>query len=135
MQSTVLPLPWSCRSTTEVAGIGLDSKLLRFAKQHFSALWVTPLGGSAVLCLSAEAGVMLPWGPGWAARSTCISDRCAGTVLQRGQSLAPACAVWNTLSCFSVHPRGGSSLIRRGFLQLPCCWTWPCVAPFCPCCM
>ena len=81
-QSAVLHLPWSCRSTTEVAGIGLDSKLLRFAKQHFSALWVTPLAGSAVLCLSAEAGVMLPWGPGWAARSTCISDRCAGAVRQ-----------------------------------------------------
>ncbi|KAK9830313.1 hypothetical protein WJX72_010954 [[Myrmecia] bisecta] len=63
------------RSSTEVAGVGLDPKLLRFAKQQLTGQWVTLLWGSTVLTLAADVGVMLPWGPGWQKRQTCIADR------------------------------------------------------------
>ncbi|CAL8469714.1 g9256 [Coccomyxa elongata] len=63
------------RSSSEIAGLGPDANLLRFAKQHVAAQWVHPLIGSSVFSLSAEAGVVLPWGPGWQAKPTYISER------------------------------------------------------------
>ena len=45
-----------CRCTTEVAGIGLDASLLRFARQHLQAVYAWPLGGSVVFSLGAWQG-------------------------------------------------------------------------------
>ena len=44
-----------CRCTTEVAGIGLDAALLRFARQHLQAIYAWPLGGSFVFSLGAHS--------------------------------------------------------------------------------
>lgn len=64
-----------CRSTSEVAGIGVESSLLRFARQHFQGALALPLVGGTSLFLQANAAAMLPWGPGWQQKPTCISDR------------------------------------------------------------
>ena len=66
---------WVRRSSSEIAGLGPDPNLLRFAKQHVAAQWVHPLIGSSVFSLSAEAGVVLPWGPDWQTKPTYISER------------------------------------------------------------
>jgi hypothetical protein len=63
------------RMETELSGLGPDSNLLRFVKQHVTGLVAFPVGDSAALTLSGEAGIMLPWGAGALARSTSISDR------------------------------------------------------------
>ena len=57
--------------------MGLDAKLLRYAKAQAGAALAFPLGffGTAV-SLRAEVGALLPWGPGFASQPTCISDRC-----------------------------------------------------------
>ena len=66
-----------------MAGIGLDANLLRSAKAQAAAAVAVPLGlFGAALSLRAELGVLLPWGPGFAARSTCISDRCCLTFFE-----------------------------------------------------
>ena len=64
--------------------MGLDAKLLRYAKAQAGAALVFPLGffGTAV-SLRAEVGALLPWGPGFASQPTCISDRC-GPALGEG---------------------------------------------------
>ncbi|KAK9833542.1 hypothetical protein WJX81_003706 [Elliptochloris bilobata] len=63
-------------ASVELAGVGLDANLLRFAKAQAGAAVAVPLGffGSA-LSLRAEVGALLPWGPGFASQPTCISDR------------------------------------------------------------
>jgi hypothetical protein len=68
-----------CRASAELAGVGLDAHLLRFAKAQAAAAVALPLGvAGAALTLRGELGVLLPWGRGFASRPTCISDRCAG---------------------------------------------------------
>ena len=60
-----------------MAGLGPDTRLLRYAKSHIHALWATPLPflPEGALLLSGTLGAMLPWGPGWHRRPTTISDR------------------------------------------------------------
>ncbi len=72
-----LTLSCVCRWSTEVAGLGPDARLLRYAKSHLHALWATPLPflPDGALLLSGTLGAMLPWGPGWHRRPTTISDR------------------------------------------------------------
>ncbi|KAL3152135.1 hypothetical protein ABBQ32_001233 [Trebouxia sp. C0010 RCD-2024] len=65
----------SFRSTSEVAGIGLESSLLRFARQHFQGAVAIPMVGGTSLFFQANAAAMLPWGAGWQRKPTCISDR------------------------------------------------------------
>lgn len=60
-----------------MAGVGWDANLLRFIRQQAQAQWCCALGGGTVLSLTGGLGLMLPWGPGWSGRQTCISDRCA----------------------------------------------------------
>ena len=59
-----------------MAGVGWDANLLRFIRQQVQAQWCCALGGGTVLSLTGGVGLMLPWGPGWSVRQTCISDRC-----------------------------------------------------------
>eukprot|EP00884_Botryococcus_braunii_P019094 jgi/Botrbrau1/5869/Bobra.0366s0048.1 len=66
---------WGIRSTTELAGVGLDPNLLRAFRQEVSGMWVTPLAGGSVFALQAQGGVLVPWGPSWRDRQTYISDR------------------------------------------------------------
>lgn len=39
-----------CRSTTEVAGVGMESSLLRFARQHLQAACALPTGTYPTCC-------------------------------------------------------------------------------------
>ena len=102
---------WGIRAETQLAGLGPDTNLLRFVKQHLSGkvrnaqaqgaqlqgltqagaraapaptnanlgwLWLQmafPISGQTTLTLSAEAGVLLPWGAKAWAIPTTISDR------------------------------------------------------------
>ncbi len=68
---------FTCRSSTEVAGLGWDANLLRFIRQQVQAQWCAALGAGTVLSLTGGLGLVLPWGSGWSRRHTCISDRCA----------------------------------------------------------
>ena len=88
------------RSSTEVSGLGLDANLLRFAKQHLAAQWVHPLIGSTVFSLSAEAGILLPWGHDWHTKHTYISERQAS--LPKALSdlhVAPYISAFLAMSC------------------------------------
>lgn len=56
--------------------MGLDAKLLRYAKAQAGAALAFPLGFfETAVSLRAEVGALLPWGPGFAGQPTCISDR------------------------------------------------------------
>ena len=66
-----------CRSTSEVAGLGVESGLLRFVRQHFQGALSLPTGGGTSLFLQASGGALVPWGHSWQKTQTCISDRYA----------------------------------------------------------
>lgn len=66
-----------CRSTSEVAGLGVESSLLRFVRQHFQGAVSVPTGGGTSLFLQASGGALVPWGHSWQKKQTCISDRYA----------------------------------------------------------
>jgi hypothetical protein len=73
------------------------------------------LSESVVLSLVGGAGVIVPWGPGWEVRSTCVSDRFllggVGNGL-RGFSHAgcgptdarrEACSVWGMYTAVKIY--------------------------------
>lgn len=68
---------WGYRCETQLAGLGPDANLLRFARQHCAGKVAFPVsaGGGASLALTAEAGLLLPWGARSWATPTSISDR------------------------------------------------------------
>ncbi|KAI3432894.1 hypothetical protein D9Q98_010476 [Chlorella vulgaris] len=65
------------RCETQLAGLGPDTNLLRFVKQHCMAKLAFPVmaSGSTTVTLTAEAGLLLPWGTRAWEDPTCISDR------------------------------------------------------------
>lgn len=67
---------WGYRAETQVAGLGAPNpSLLRFVRQHLQGRAAFRLADGAALTLSAEAGLLLPWGAGGRAGGTPISDR------------------------------------------------------------
>lgn len=67
---------YAFRSATQVAGIGPDSKLLRFARQEIDLRFAIPLGFySAALNIGVSGGLIMPWGEGFCKKKTPISDR------------------------------------------------------------
>jgi outer membrane protein insertion porin family len=63
-------------STTQIAGLGPDAKLLRFARQEVELRLAIPLGlANAALNLGVAGGIILPWGPGYKTKATPIGDR------------------------------------------------------------
>ncbi|PSC74144.1 sorting and assembly machinery component 50-like protein B-like [Micractinium conductrix] len=66
---------WGFRSESQLAGLGADASLLRFAKQHFTGKAAFAVAPGAALTVSAEAGVLLPWGAGGWRKPSPISDR------------------------------------------------------------
>ncbi|KAJ7533150.1 hypothetical protein O6H91_13G035000 [Diphasiastrum complanatum] len=63
-------------STTQIAGLGPDSRLLRFARQELECRLAVPLGFyNAALNFGLAAGVILPLGREFWTKSTPISDR------------------------------------------------------------
>ena len=71
----VPPAGYGLRSETQLAGLAPDTNVLRFAKQHLMAKAAFPISASAALTLSAEGGLLLPWGAGARQAPTSISDR------------------------------------------------------------
>lgn len=65
----------SFRSTSEVSGVGVESSLLRFVRQHLQGSVSLPTGKGTSLFLQASGGALLPWGNSWHSKPTCISDR------------------------------------------------------------
>ncbi|KAL4452572.1 hypothetical protein ABPG75_008234 [Micractinium tetrahymenae] len=64
------------RAETQVAGLGAPNpSLLRYVRQHLQGKAAFRLADGAALTLSAEAGLLLPWGAGGLAGATPISDR------------------------------------------------------------
>eukprot|EP00250_Pteridium_aquilinum_P005215 c15345_g1_i1 orf=504-2144(-) len=67
---------YAFRSATQIAGIGPDSKLLRFVRQELDLRCAIPLGFfNAALNLGISGGLIMPWGGGFRQRTTSISDR------------------------------------------------------------
>lgn len=59
-----------------MAGLGRDASMLRFVRQHVTAKAAFPITGTpAALTVTAEAGVLLPWGARAWDTPTSISDR------------------------------------------------------------
>lgn len=46
-----------CRSTTEVAGVGMESSLLRFARQHLQAACALPTGTLSSFHVAIHGGL------------------------------------------------------------------------------
>ena len=100
--------------------MGLDAKLLRYAKAQAGAALAFPLGffGAAV-SLRAEVGALLPWGPGFASQPTCISDR-RGPALREGV-YSGSCAVLGCGSAAHFACKSGLRLQRgrSAFSRMP----------------
>ena len=47
----------TCRSSTEVAGVGWNANLLRFIRQQMQAQWCCALGGRTGLSLTGGLGL------------------------------------------------------------------------------
>ncbi|CAK9863817.1 unnamed protein product [Sphagnum jensenii] len=63
-------------STSQIAGLGPDSKLLRFARQEVEVRMAVPLGfANAALNFGVAGGIIIPWGKGFQSKATPISDR------------------------------------------------------------
>ncbi|KAG6540911.1 hypothetical protein Mapa_017705 [Marchantia paleacea] len=63
-------------SSSQLAGLGPDDKLLRFARQEFELRYAVPLGFmNAALNFGAAGGIIIPWGPNFFSKATPISDR------------------------------------------------------------
>ncbi|KAL2634359.1 hypothetical protein R1flu_005838 [Riccia fluitans] len=63
-------------SSSQLAGIGPDEKLLRFARQELELRYAVPLGFlNGALNFGCAGGIIMPWGPNFLSKSTPISDR------------------------------------------------------------
>lgn len=73
---TYPPAGWGYRAETQVAGMAAPSpSLLHFVRQHLQGKAAFRLADGAALTLSAEAGLLLPWGASAREGGTPISDR------------------------------------------------------------
>eukprot|EP00898_Chlorokybus_atmophyticus_P004189 jgi/Chlat1/4771/Chrsp308S00822 len=74
--SAVAPsMGWALRATTELAGLGFDSRLTRFIAQKVETQYNLPLTEWATLMLGGSAGMMLPWAFNGFSRPSIICDR------------------------------------------------------------
>lgn len=62
---------WNLRASSEVAGVGLDSNLIRFTKHQVSGQVAFPVGEDSAFHVEGTAGFLLPWG----GQCTSVSDR------------------------------------------------------------
>ncbi|KAH7287881.1 hypothetical protein KP509_31G001800 [Ceratopteris richardii] len=67
---------YAFKSVTQVAGLGPDSKLLRFVRQELDLRCAVPLGlFNSTLNLGISGGLIIPWGAGFREKTTPISNR------------------------------------------------------------
>lgn len=97
-------------SKSEIAGIGPDSRLVRFVRQELDFRYAIPLGFyNAALNIGFSAGIILPWGKGFKDRSIPISDR-----FFMGGHSSPICNLRGPLSLLGFRSRGvGPTEARR----------------------
>ena len=100
--------------------MGLDAKLLRFAKAQAGAALAFPLGffGTAI-SLRAEVGALLPWGRGFASQPTCISDRCAAAVGKEFSFLRVTCCP-GAAHLRRTPPAAAGRCLQHGRSVTPC---------------
>ncbi|KAH9292592.1 hypothetical protein KI387_042220, partial [Taxus chinensis] len=89
-------------STSQIAGIGLDSRLLRFVRQELDFRYAIPLGFyNAALNIGLSAGIILPWGKGFMNLATPVSDR-----FFMGGHSSPVCNLRGPTSLLGFRSRG-----------------------------
>ncbi|CAL9153804.1 unnamed protein product [Musa hybrid cultivar] len=97
-------------STSQVGGLGPDSRILRFIRQEFDLRGAFPLGFyHAAVNFGVAAGAILPWGSGFMNSTTPLSER----FYMGGQS-SPVCNLGGPTSLLGFKLRGlGPSDLRR----------------------
>uniref|UniRef100_A0A0C9QN36 TSA: Wollemia nobilis Ref_Wollemi_Transcript_19492_2091 transcribed RNA sequence n=1 Tax=Wollemia nobilis TaxID=56998 RepID=A0A0C9QN36_9CONI len=97
-------------STSQIAGLGPDSRLLRFVRQELDFRYAIPLGFyKAALNVGLSGGILLPWGKGFQNLSTPVPDR-----FFMGGHSSPVCNLRGPTSLLGFRTRGiGSTDVRR----------------------
>lgn len=89
-------------STSQIAGIGPDSRLLRFVRQELDFRYAIPLGFyNAALNVGLSAGIIIPWGKGFKNLPTPVSDR-----FFMGGHSSPVCSLRGPTSLLGFRSRG-----------------------------
>lgn len=109
--STIRPTQgYAFRSTTQVGGLGPDSKALRFIRQEFDFRAAVPLGIlNSALNFGVTAGAIMPWGSGFRRLPSPLPDR-----FHMGGNTSPVSLLGGTTSLLGFRTRGlGPTDMRR----------------------
>ncbi|XP_068648146.1 uncharacterized protein [Aristolochia californica] len=99
-------------SRSQIGGLGLDSKSLKFLRQEFDLRYAIPLGFyRSALNFGVTAGVLLPWGKGYMNMSTPVAER-----FFIGSHLSPVCSLGGPSALFGFKCRGLGPSDSRRFL-------------------
>ncbi|KAG0469215.1 hypothetical protein HPP92_018543 [Vanilla planifolia] len=89
-------------STSQIAGLGPDSNLLRYIRQEFDLRGALPLGFfHSALNVGVAAGLIMPWGNGFMSSATPLPDR-----FYMGGSSSPLCSLGGPSSLLGFKMRG-----------------------------
>ncbi|ONK61829.1 uncharacterized protein A4U43_C08F34020 [Asparagus officinalis] len=97
-------------TSTQVSGLGPDSKALRFIRQEFDLRAALPLGFlNSALNFGVAAGAIMPWGSGFRTLPSPLPDR-----FHIGGSTSPVCTLGGPTSLLGFRTRGlGPTDLRR----------------------
>ncbi|XP_020252700.1 sorting and assembly machinery component 50 homolog B-like isoform X2 [Asparagus officinalis] len=97
-------------STTQVSGLGPDSKALRFMRQEFDLRAALPLGFlNTALNFGVAAGAIIPWGSGFLKLPSPLLDR-----FHIGGNTSPICPLGGPTSLLGFKTRGlGPTDLKR----------------------
>ncbi|WOL06340.1 hypothetical protein Cni_G15072 [Canna indica] len=97
-------------STSQVGGLGPDSRLLRFFRQEFDFRGAFPLGFyNTALNFGVSAGAIMPWGKGFLNSTTPLPER-----FYMGGHSSPVCNLGGPTSLLGFKLRGlGPTDLRR----------------------
>ncbi|KAG1338049.1 SAM50-like protein SPAC17C9.06 [Cocos nucifera] len=99
-------------SSTQVGGLGPDSKSLRFIRQEFDLRGAFPLGFyNSALNVGVAAGVILPWGRGFMDLPSPLPER-----FYVGGHSSPVCNLSGPASLLGFRTRGSGPTDSRRFI-------------------
>ncbi|KAJ6803536.1 SAM50-like protein SPAC17C9.06 [Iris pallida] len=101
---------WAFLSSSQIGGLGPDSKSLRFVRQEFDLRGALPLGFyNAAFNVGVSAGVIMPWGEGFLSLPSPLPDR-----FHMGGNSSPVCSLggFNSLLGFKMRGLGPTDLRR-----------------------